>query len=271
MRKNRILPLLLAAAFILAATAAAAFTDSGDTAPVCLDAVGAMAEAGILRGFPDGGFRPKGTLTREQGAVIVTRAVLGEGAAALDCTGTPFGDVKPERWSAPSVAWCAESGILSGYGDGRFGPADPLTGTQFVKMLLCAFSLGRPEGYTGSGWAEAVWEDGEAAGIFDGCAGVDPEAVLTREFAALMTANALKAAAPERPADEREPLPEPLPEDGTGERTLTPKDGERDPSGALLPRKPADLEVGSPADPRPEEPIIIIPVIPRTETDSARP
>lgn len=34
-----------------------------------------------------------------------------------------------------AVAWAAEQKIVSGYGDGKFGPADPLTREQLVTIL----------------------------------------------------------------------------------------------------------------------------------------
>ena len=37
---------------------------------------------------------------------------------------------------AGAVAWAADNGVVSGYGDSRFGPADPVTREQMSLMLL---------------------------------------------------------------------------------------------------------------------------------------
>ena len=34
------------------------------------------------------------------------------------------------------MAWAADNGVVSGYGDSRFGPADPVTREQMSLMLL---------------------------------------------------------------------------------------------------------------------------------------
>ena len=46
-----------------------------------------------------------------------------------------YSDVSSDAWYAGGVAWAAENGIASGYGDGQFGPDDSITREQFVVML----------------------------------------------------------------------------------------------------------------------------------------
>ena len=80
-------------------------------------AVEHMTEQDVLRGFDDGGFHPADTLTREQGAKIITYLLLGaETADALTGGAAPFTDVAASRWSAPGIAWCSDRHILDGYG-----------------------------------------------------------------------------------------------------------------------------------------------------------
>ena len=45
-----------------------------------------------------------------------------------------FTDVNGEYF-ADAVAWAAEAGIISGYGDGLFGPNDSITREQLAVML----------------------------------------------------------------------------------------------------------------------------------------
>ncbi len=129
--------------------------------------------------------------------------ILGEKAAELTCAKAPFEDVAASRWSAPCISWCVEREILLGYGNGRYGPADLLTGDQFAKMLLCALNLAREGSYVGlgAGWKPAVREDAQAAGLYAGDAAMKTEQPITRQQAALLAWNAVQAAeAPPKPA-----------------------------------------------------------------------
>ncbi|MBQ3286384.1 MAG: S-layer homology domain-containing protein [Firmicutes bacterium] len=179
------------------------FTDEDQIGDIYTEAIVYMSEKNVLVGFPDGSFRPQGTLTREQAAKIVTYMILGaEKATGLTCDGTPYKDVDAVRWSAPYIAWCSDKGILHGYGSGNFGPADTLTGMQFAKMLLCAFGNENVERYTGTNWAESVQVDGNRVGLFTGDLGMCSYAPLQRQQAALMAYNAEK-------------MPKPSPDSGT--------------------------------------------------------
>lgn len=167
------------------------FIDAGQIGEQYEEAVAYMTEEGVLSGFPDGSFRPFDTLTREQGAKIVVYMLLGEeDADKLTCDRDLYDDVAADRWSAPCIGWCTDRGILNGYGDGKFGPADELTGMQFAKMLLCAFHWEADGRYTGSFWSDAVQEDGMLYGLFAGDEEMCSHAPLQRRQAALMAYNA---------------------------------------------------------------------------------
>ncbi len=185
---------LMLISFMCAISASAiSFTDNSRISTKYFEAVIYMTEKSILTGYPDGSFQPQGTLTREQAAKIVTYLVLGpEEAEQLVCNEAPYVDVETWRWSAPYIAWCNEFGILNGYGDGRFGPTDNLTGEQFAKMLLCSFNGDAKGRYTGPGWAERVKEDGVRFSLFYGDSTMCSNEPLQRQQAALMAMNAEK-------------------------------------------------------------------------------
>ena len=46
-----------------------------------------------------------------------------------------FSDVPADAWYAEAVEWAADQGLMSGYGDGRFGPDDPVTRAQLATVL----------------------------------------------------------------------------------------------------------------------------------------
>ena len=46
-----------------------------------------------------------------------------------------FSDVVSDAWYSEAVAWAAARGIVSGYGNGLFGPGDNITREQLAVML----------------------------------------------------------------------------------------------------------------------------------------
>ena len=215
-RTLRLLTLIMVFGLLFAGAAniahAADFSDSSDIKQPYQTATAQMTERGVINGFPDGTFRPDGTLTREQGAKMVAYMVLSDKVNDLTCGKAPFADVAADRWSAPCIAWCVEREILLGYGDGRFGPEDLLTGDQYAKMLLCALGLAREGNYAGLGasWFTAVREDAAASGLYSGDASMATDKPINRQQAALMSFNALLA------AEGKGSLPAPAPGTGPG-------------------------------------------------------
>ena len=48
---------------------------------------------------------------------------------------TKFDDVADGLWYSEAVAWASGNGIVTGYGDGTFGPNDTITREQFAAIL----------------------------------------------------------------------------------------------------------------------------------------
>ncbi len=46
-----------------------------------------------------------------------------------------FPDVATDTWYSDAVAWAASSGVITGYGDGSFGPDDPITREQMATIF----------------------------------------------------------------------------------------------------------------------------------------
>ncbi|MBO7404056.1 MAG: C69 family dipeptidase, partial [Clostridia bacterium] len=70
-------------------------------------------------------------LTRAEIAAELYRA---EGEPAVSGKAA-FTDTAADAWYAPAVEWASENGIVLGYGDGRFGPDDPVTREQLAAIL----------------------------------------------------------------------------------------------------------------------------------------
>ena len=193
---KKILALVLALVMSLSLVTIASGTDFTDASDIELtEAVDVMTTIGVLEGHNTGAFSPKGTLTREQAAKIITYMLLGENADKLSVSSSRYSDVAVTRWSAPAIEYCATLGIIDGNGDGTFNPAGTLTSYAFAKMLLTALGYkSSAEGFTGSTWTVNVARYALEVGLDDGIEGslVWGNAI-TREQAAQMALNTIKA------------------------------------------------------------------------------
>lgn len=105
------------------------FTDvSGHWA---LEAIQYVYDKGLMGGTSDTTFAPDVTLNRSMLATILYRL---EGEPAVNGSAT-YTDVAADAYYAKAVSWATENKIVSGYGNGFFGPADNITREQMAAML----------------------------------------------------------------------------------------------------------------------------------------
>ena len=103
-----------------------------------------------------------------------------------------FDDVSAEGADAQIIRWAVESGVVKGYGDGSFGPDDPVTREQMAAMLYrnaqklgqgfrgaWMFPLDYPDADTVSDWADEAmhWA------VMHGIVGADAERLEPRAAA----------------------------------------------------------------------------------------
>lgn len=141
----RFLSLLLAVLMI----AGAALTASAENTEKIAneEALGFLVKLGVFGGYEDGSLRPDNKVERDEMAKIIftlstTFTDAGEGTVS-------FTDVPAKDWSAGYISWCSVSGIVGGYGNGKFGPNDYVTYDQALKMV--AGALGYKE------WDSNLW------------------------------------------------------------------------------------------------------------------
>ena len=192
MKKLLALVLALVMTMSLVTISNAAFKDADKISNK--EAVDVMAAVGVLAGYDNGEFGATDTLTRAQACKIIAYLDLGgKTADAIKGSGTVFSDVAATAWYAGYVEYCAGAGYVAGIGGGKFDPNANVTGVQFAKMLLCALGYkAEIEGYTGSDYTIAIARDANKNGLFDDLS-IVTSASLTREQAAQMAFNALKA------------------------------------------------------------------------------
>ena len=157
------------------------------------EAVDVMNAVGVFIGDEKGNFNAKDNLTREQAAKIIAYLELASKAADALVGGATFTDVASTRWSAGFVGYCAQAGVVAGVGNGKFDPAGQLTALQFGKMLLVELGYdAKAAGMVGADWAINTSKLMASTKLMDKIDG-SVNQVLTREKAAQMCVNALKA------------------------------------------------------------------------------
>lgn len=93
---------------------------------------------GIVRGMGDGIFAPQASLTREQAAVMLTRAYMKITGSRLTATGTKTfnDDGKISAYAKPSVYFMVYKEFILGTGENYFLPKKPATREQTIAMAV---------------------------------------------------------------------------------------------------------------------------------------
>ncbi|GAB1476108.1 hypothetical protein MASR2M70_09400 [Bacillota bacterium] len=91
-----------------------------------------LANRNILKGKGADRFDPDGNVTRAEFVTMLANSMDGITVAAAKSAG--FDDVTAGAWYADYINWAVAQGIVSGYGDGRFGPNDKITREQMALM-----------------------------------------------------------------------------------------------------------------------------------------
>ena len=130
---SSLLVLCMAMTFLPASAAAASVSPFGDVQSTdwYYDEVQYVYENGLMSGTSATTFSPDATTTR---GMIVTILHRLEGTPAVSTSGT-FADVAAGQYYTDAVEWASANGIVGGYGNGRFGPNDPITREQMAAIL----------------------------------------------------------------------------------------------------------------------------------------
>ncbi|MDD3268516.1 MAG: S-layer homology domain-containing protein [Syntrophomonadaceae bacterium] len=134
----------------------------------------------IISGVTETSFEPDRNMTRAEFATVMVKA--------LGLTTTPgqnrFTDVNPDAWYAGFVETACAQGILSGYGQGTFGPLDIITREQAMSTISKAMMIAGLQVDLKTGETEvllAAYEDSEQADTWarDGIAGCVKAGIIT--------------------------------------------------------------------------------------------
>jgi len=97
-------------------------------------AVARAAGAGLVKGYPDGTFRPSAAISRAEAALMLSRT---QGVTIDPNASTVFSDDSNiPAWAKAAVRDLAERGIVAGRGQHRFGPEETATRAEAAVLLL---------------------------------------------------------------------------------------------------------------------------------------
>ncbi len=119
------------------------------------EAVQYVYQTELMSGTSETTFEPNLGTTR---AMIVTILYRLEGTPETAYSNV-FEDVADGMWYSEAVIWAAENGVVTGYGNGMFGPDDNITREQLAAML---YRYGEYKGYDLSATADiTTFVDGD--------------------------------------------------------------------------------------------------------------
>ncbi len=101
-------------------------------------AVSFLQQRGILDGYEDGSFGPENPINRAESLKVLLEA-LGEDIEANGTTN--FSDVPQGAWFAKYVRRAQNIGIVKGYEDGSFRPAQTVNQVELLKLAFESFGI----------------------------------------------------------------------------------------------------------------------------------
>lgn len=86
-----------------------------------------------MQGYPDRTFRADRNMTRAEVIAIFSR-LLTEKMNMDQTYAATFRDVRGSNWYANAVGYMQQTGVVTGYADGTFGPEEPITRAEFAAI-----------------------------------------------------------------------------------------------------------------------------------------
>ncbi|MBU0686316.1 MAG: PorV/PorQ family protein [Candidatus Margulisbacteria bacterium] len=157
------------------------------------DAIVYSATAGIVKGYPDGTFKPDAPISRAELSALLTRV---KDMGLKPVFNPPFNDVAPKHWAARNIMAAKEENMINGYPDFTFRPERKISraeGTslfaRFEELELNSILSDKPfPDVATKHWAASEIEAAQGFGFLDYLEGMyfRPDRQLTRAEAVAM-------------------------------------------------------------------------------------
>jgi len=101
-------------------------------------AINYLVGEGVVEGYPDGTYKPDQTINRAELLKIILEASdTDTSGASNDC----FPDVQGDDWYVKYVCTAQETGVVEGYPDGTFKPAQTVNFVEALKITLLGYGF----------------------------------------------------------------------------------------------------------------------------------
>ncbi len=115
-----------------------------------------LVDKGIISGYQDGTFKPDELVNRAEATKMIVKAFNIPYDKTFEGS---FPDVKKSDWFFPFVMASKESGLLAGYKDGKFKPANNINLAETLKIIEIAGNAKVPEKPTSNVFLDTTKDD----------------------------------------------------------------------------------------------------------------
>ncbi|TYP75479.1 S-layer homology domain-containing protein [Paenibacillus methanolicus] len=123
-----------------AQAAAAGPKDIDKASGFAKEAIVRLVESGTIQGDETGAFNPKGSMTRDAFTSMIVKALVKDADLVNPDTPT-FKDVPKTHWAYKYIETAVAKGLITGTGDGSFGPTGQVTREQLATILVRSLGL----------------------------------------------------------------------------------------------------------------------------------
>lgn len=125
-------------------TNALAYSDVDETTTYST-AIDYISDLEIVGGYPDGTYQPERTLNRAELLKIVVEANFKDHQFQIYADENCFTDIAANQWYTKYICFAEDNGIVNGYPDGNFRPADEINLVEAVKIAMEVFGYAIPK------------------------------------------------------------------------------------------------------------------------------
>jgi len=100
--------------------------------------VSSVVGNGIMKGYPDGTFKPEKYMTRIEASAVIFKIL-----SLREDYSTGFKDVKEDYWGRGIIGAVVKAEVMKGYPDGTFKPDRLITRAEFLVIVLKAIGRGK--------------------------------------------------------------------------------------------------------------------------------
>lgn len=101
-----------------------------------------ITSLGIIQGDENGDYALDKQLTRAEFATALLKFLKLDEAAQMADFQQQFSDVSAEAWYAKAISFTVQMNLMNGYGNGLFGPDDPVSLEEAVKTVVVSLGYG---------------------------------------------------------------------------------------------------------------------------------